>query len=276
MSTRKRWSTIVAGTAGLFLMGLAVEGPTAAGSTHPESPGPSGAGAESSSYSAVVMADSPAIYWRLGESSGVKAMDSSGNGRNAQYLGSPKLGARSAIIGDPDTAMVLHGPPDTLQWQTHGQSYSGPFSVEAWVRSKVNLQEHTFLSTRASGEYSFDAKLSHAGLTGIRVDVGDGTTQWFATETVPFAWRPHHTYYIAVAATTSDVTVYVDGAAIGTVDYLCGDSCPPPLLYDPTHEVQVGLNSGWPEWFTGRIDEVAVYQYALSAEQVAAHYAAGL
>jgi Concanavalin A-like lectin/glucanases superfamily len=40
--------------------------------------------------------------------------------------------------------------------------------------------------------------------------------------------------------------------------------------------VQIGTNTRYNhEWFQGAIDEVAVYDYALSADQVAAHYAAG-
>jgi hypothetical protein len=222
------------------------------------------------------VADNPAIYWRLGESSGVTAMDSSGNGRNGKYAGSPVLGAKGAIKGDPDTAVLLHGAPDVVQWRTHGQSYSGTYSVEAWVRSSADVGELAFFSTRFHAEYSFDLKLSRAWGSGIRLDIGDGSTQWFVTQTVPFAWHANKTYYIAVAATTSDATVYVDGVAIGTVPYLCGEGCPPPFLYGPGHRVQVGRNGSFAEWFTGRVDEPAVYQYALSADQVAAHYAAGL
>ncbi len=169
--------------------------------------------------------------------------------------------------------MRVHGSPDTVQWTSGGDSYSGPYTVEEWVRPRTSSGDHAFFSSRYIGDFSFDAQLSTAYGRGVRVDVGDGG-QWFVTQTVALAWQAHTTYYIAVVATTTRVTVYVDGAPIGTLDYSCGSSCPPPLLFDATHEIQVGQDEEYPVWFVGRLDEVAVYQHALSADQIAAHYAA--
>ena len=49
-----------------------------------------------------------------------------------------------------------------------------------------------------------------------------------------------------------------------------------PLLYDGSHRVTIGQAGFSGEWFIGRIDDVAVYEHALTADQVAAHYAAGI
>ena len=110
------------------------------------------------------------------------------------------------------------------------------------------------------------------GLQGkeIRFDVGDGT-QWLSTSAVPFDFRRNVWYYVAAVVTTTGATYYVDGSAIGSVTY-----SGIPLLFDPAHRVQIGTNTRYrKEWFHGAIDEVAVYDYALTAEQIAAHYAAG-
>jgi hypothetical protein len=73
-------------------------------------------------------------------------------------------------------------------------------------------------------------------------------------------------------ATTTGATYYVDRSAIGSVTYVGN-----PLLFDPTHTVEVGTNTRYnSEWFQGAIDEVAVYDYALSTDQIAAHYATGI
>src|SRR5207253_5242632 len=46
---------------------------------------------------------------------------------------------------------------------------------------------------------------------------------------------------------------------------------------DATHKVEIGTNTRYDsEWFDGAIDEVAVYDYALTADQIAAHYATGI
>ena len=96
----------------------------------------------SDQYSSVVLAKGPVGYWRLGESMGVTASDSSGNGYDGAYMGNPTLGDPGAINNDPDTAVTLHGAgsgdfveiPDQA-----GAPFSQPTSgagltVEVWMR----------------------------------------------------------------------------------------------------------------------------------------------
>ena len=70
-------------------------------------PGSVGGGA-TSTYSAEVLADAPLLYWRLGESSGPAVVDSSGNGRDGVYAGSPTLGVPSLASAETDTAVYLN------------------------------------------------------------------------------------------------------------------------------------------------------------------------
>src|SRR5262249_33846006 len=153
------------------------------------------------------------------------------------------------------------------------ESYSGPFSAEAWVRSNVNRGTHTFVSTRYPVDMGLNVKLNDDLYgRGIRIGIGDGSS-WLVTETAPFNWQRGTWYYIVTTVGASKATIYVDGTPIGS--FGCSGA---PLLYDARHTVKAGaegVHVGFPELFKGRIDEVAIYQYALSAEQVAAHYAAG-
>src|SRR5438874_13602683 len=57
-------------------------------------------------YSAVVLADTPLGYWRLGESDASQpAKDASGNGYDGTYNGGVTVGQPGAINGDADTAV---------------------------------------------------------------------------------------------------------------------------------------------------------------------------
>ena len=85
------------------LVGAAILGPTAAAA-----PG----------YQATVNADSPSMYWRLGEPDGAtSASDSSGNGFTLTYHDSALLDLEGGIQGDPDTSLfgvdagMLSTPP---------------------------------------------------------------------------------------------------------------------------------------------------------------------
>lgn len=232
---------------------------------------PNGAG--SANYSQVVLADQPSMYWRLGEARGRTAFDSSGNGRDAKYHNGVQKGRTGAIVNDSDTCGLFDGVDDMVSWKPGVESYRGPFSAEAWVRTRTNQKnpqsQHIFF-TRRPADGSFDIKLEHSDEFGygIRVDVGDGT-QWFVTQTIPFTWTKDVWYHVVAVATLSDISVYVNGSSIASLGY-----SGTPLLYDASHRVLISPTRGGS--FNGRIDELAVYEYALTADQVAAHYAAGI
>ena len=143
--------------------------------------------------------------------------------------------------------------------------------MEAWVKEKQVRPVETFFNTRTkTGEFSFDFKFDTLAGKEIHFDVGDGT-KWLSTSGVPFDFKRNVWYYVAAVVTRRGATYYVDGSAIGSVTYRGI-----PLLFDPAHRVQIGTNTRYDsEWFDGAIDEVAVYNYALTADQIAAHYATG-
>jgi len=58
-------------------------------------------------YSATILADSPQAYYRLNESSGTVATDSSGHGYNGTLSGINAYSQAGAIVGDSDTAITF-------------------------------------------------------------------------------------------------------------------------------------------------------------------------
>jgi hypothetical protein len=219
----------------------------------------------------VILADNPIMYWRLGETSGTIAYDETANHRDATYIKSPFLGLGGAIANDPNTAAGFNGFTQYAGW-IPTSSYSGAFTVEAWVKEKKVHPIETFFDTRTkTAEFSFDFKFDTVAGKELHFDVGDGT-QWLSNSSVPFNFKAHVWYYLAAVVTNTGATFYVNGAAIGSDTY-----SGTPLLFDAAHRVQIGTNSRYDdEWFHGAIDEVAVYDYELSSDQIAAHYSAGI
>ena len=80
-------------------------------------------------------------------------------------------------------------------------------------------------------------------------------------------------HHICLVADDATATYYVDGVARDTVGY------PQDPAYNPSTELSIGgVNAGSPNvrWFTeGNIDEVAIFNYALSAAQILAIYNGG-
>jgi len=234
----------------------------------------------SSQYATAVLADSPAAYWRLGETSGTTAADSSGNGYPGTISGSVTLGASGAILGDPDTAMSFSGGYiNTSYVQTSVTAYS----EEAWMRSTSTAPFAPVFTDRgvdgsghslsmyfgetggASGgpglvSFELDTNSQEVGVTAAQA-INDG--QWHH---VVGTWSAPS----GMTVDPSQFTVYIDGAPVATTPAshnYCGCGLPTSPLSG-----EGGLTEGYN--YIGTLDELAIYPTALTPAQVAAHFAA--
>jgi hypothetical protein len=113
-------------------------------------------------------------------------------------------------------------------------SYSGAYSVEAWVKpgSAAKYYQTIFDTRGGNGEYSFDLVLEGLAYPGgqqLHIDVGDGQ-EWLTGSTgrnVPFAFAAGHWYYIV--ATVSPAQHVADLYVNGGDPLLRLDSWQPPL-----------------------------------------------
>ncbi|MGI8956151.1 MAG: LamG domain-containing protein [Chthoniobacterales bacterium] len=227
-------------------------------------------------YRDVIMADNPIMYWRLGELAGTLAYDETSQHRDAIYVGNPTLGIPGAILEDANTATGFNGHNQYVTWNPTA-SVSGTFTVEAWVKEGKLYQTQTFVNTRSTAaDYSFDLKFELVTLNfvqkQIHFDIGDGR-RWLAVGGLPFDFKATVWYHVAAVVTPTRAVYYVDGVKIGSASYTGT-----PLLCDFAHKVEIGTNtaSGWIfNQVQSVIDEVAIYDYALTADQIAAHHVTG-
>lgn len=215
-------------------------------------------------YAAEVLADGPALYWRLGETSGTVATDSSGHSHDGTYIGTPGLGTTGLLTGDPDTCLTCSGD-DYVQVVYSSWLDASYITVEALIK------------TTATGTNSIidrDDGMGIARVFQFRM-TGSGNLQFIliGTSTVSVVGSAvindgavHH-----VAATFDGATIklYVDGVLDGSV------STSVALPTDHAY-FRAGANSsaGPVQFWVGQIDEVAYYTSALSAARIAAHAAA--
>ncbi|HEX4793701.1 MAG TPA: LamG domain-containing protein [Humisphaera sp.] len=223
-------------------------------------------------YSSTILADAPVGYWRLGESSGTVAADASGNGRDGVYHNGPALGSAGAIAGDSDTAASFDGADDYVAIPY--QFNSANASWEAWVyltstpANPVQIVgcEDGFGSNVADKLLYVDA----AGKPNWYIYSSGAHTITGASALTLNAW--HH---LVGTADGSTITLYVDGASVASAS--AGGS----YAFYGSSNVWIsgvaGAGGANPTltYFPGVIDEAALYNFALSAAQVAAHYAAG-
>lgn len=95
------------------------------------------------SYSSEVLADAPTHYWKLWDASGATAVDSSGNSRDATYVGSPTLHATSPLDVDASAfAATLNGTSQYISRAAEATINSAPWCFE--IIAKINSGAATF------------------------------------------------------------------------------------------------------------------------------------
>jgi hypothetical protein len=215
-----------------------------------------------SAYAGVVIGDTPAGYWRLGESSGSTAADSSGNGRDGTYSG-PTLGAAGLLVGDSDKAITNGGGDNTTipngSWINSGTA----FSVEAIIKPSSLSGTHTIASAYQSAAFSNSRFTLRFDGSTLKLYTFDSVTFYFATCSASFSTGVKH--HVIATYNSGTIKFYIDGVLAGT-GYV------PPTNNAVTVAFVIGSLVGGAENFIGELDEVAYYGYELSAAQASIHY----
>lgn len=228
-----------------------------------------GGAAPAAALAAAILQDQPLAYWRFDELSGAVAHDATGHGHDCTYVGPVRLGAPGAVAGD--TAVRLPGVSGAYVDCGNGPfafADHAPFTLEAWTSPEVfDSVFRKIFSKEDPG-------------TGTRrgydlVVTGGGTVLFERWE----LGAPLCTRNAPVAAVRfSHVVAVFDGAAMRVyVDAQASTAaaCSDAGLGVVTHPLFVGAQSDANYgFFQGSIDEVAIYDHALGADRVSAHFAA--
>ena len=230
------------------------------------------AAAPATDYRATVLADNPLFYYRLGEASGTDAYDEVATANNATYHNTPALGQTGAISGDSNTAVKFdessaeYAETVTLSSETSLR----PCTIECFVKidgasdAWAGIVFYRGTNADASG---LNIKDSVQGKLGYH---------WNNTSVYSYDGAPtlanNTWYYIAFVLEHDKATFHVieeDGTRTTTVN-------------TTSHAALDASNDGWfigkdsagTRYFNGTIDEVAIYDQALSQSTVVAHAAA--
>ena len=216
-------------------------------------------------YASAVLADDPSVFYRLDDSDLNVVADSSGNGQNGSYLPAFATLVQAGPLGNDPSTSAGDGPfgqlaeaPATLPLA------ASPRTVEGWVQTTNDSQSWlaSYGNTNTDGSFTV-SQLPNA------VIVDDHTeTLTFPSEALldDGGW-----HFVAVTTDGTTVTVYVDGASIGT------QSLTTPLNTVATSTgltVGGGPDVGSEESFDGDLADVAVFPSVLSAAQVQAQFVA--
>lgn len=218
-----------------------------------------------SAYEVLVRGRSSLVsYWRLGEPSGT--VYDIVSARNGTVTGATF--AQPGVGFDPDKALSFDGVNDRVDVTYNASLNPAQFSIEFWV-----------FPTRAAGtqEMLVWNRGSTPYLKGWTVDITTGNTYRFNVQndtdqplTGPTVVRNVWTHVVGTYDGTN-ARIYVNGvvaATSGTWTHVVNPVGPMAFgVADPA----VSPNS----WFQGRLDEVALYNAALTGPQILAQYQAG-
>ncbi|HXI60836.1 MAG TPA: LamG domain-containing protein [Polyangia bacterium] len=195
-------------------------------------------------------------YWKFDEGQGTTIRDSSGTGNDGTLTSTDWTDSVPAgITFDNHTALTFDGSSSsaTVGYTSIPDSLSAK-SITAWVNLSSTAGTQDIFTLLDSGGVSIVTTFGVK--TGSLVAWKGGGVQLAAT-TAPGTGGWHHVAYTFDGVTH---TVYVDGGSTGT-----GTTTLPAGTYSAAY---IGSRAGATELLNGSLDDVRVYNVALSAAQV--------
>lgn len=219
-----------------------------------------------SGYEVAVLADNPLVYYRFEETSGATtANDSSGNSNHGVYVGPVGLGSPSADIGLGTAAEFFNGSPDTGV-SVPALGTQNQLTLEVWLRPE-SANFDAIYNTDGFPSGALHTHLTSDGRLAFTINnpSSDDRNLGLAGAIPLDQWSMVNVTY---NADTEMVELFLNGLFVGSATYLPGDSLPANLA-----AAHIGIWNGSRE-FDGFIDEFAIFDQVLNADQIAAHYAA--
>lgn len=209
--------------------------------------------AATSIYRNAVLADSPIAYWEFDETSGTNAADSSVNSFNGTYETGHTL-ATSSAAANLGTAVDFSGGYVSLG--SHDLGSLAAYTVEAWINLDSVAGFSSLIATSATGAGSMAFNISDG-----KIDFSNGWGVQSGANTIAVdTW-----YHVAVTKAGTSATIYINGSEVANGSVGAGP--------DSFSNFNIGA-WGTSRKVDGTMDEVAIYNTALSDTRIAAHYAA--
>ncbi|HEX8345437.1 MAG TPA: LamG-like jellyroll fold domain-containing protein, partial [Actinoplanes sp.] len=219
-------------------------------------------------YAADVVADGPSSYWRL--SGAAPYRDLAGSGDLTTTPGVSPVAA-GALNSSSDGAAGFDGATGSASPRSD-TARPGPntFTAEAWFRTTTTtggkILGYGSSSTGASGTYDRHVYLDNTGRLNFGVHNGTATVL-----RSPAAYNDGHWHHVVAQLSGAGMALFVDGVQVGSNTVTFGQTYPGYWRIG-----QDNLN-GWPnkptsQFFSGAVDEVAIYPTVLSLAQLRDHY----
>ena len=213
----------------------------------------------------------PIGYWKLDEGSGSTAYDSSGNSNTGTLYGgmatstvddsgwkSGKYGSALSFDGTDDRIIV----PNT----TSLQQPTTAITLEAWIKADTFTAVEEEIISKSIGSYYYKIYLATNGKFVLDLNIVGTRRLLVSTLTLSAAtW-----YHVVGTYDGTTRAIYINGVLDTSNALYTG------ALTSNTDDLSIGGRLPWTDYgFDGLIDEVRIYNYARSADEIALDYNAG-
>ncbi len=234
-------------------------------------------------YANAVQSDGASVYFREDEPSGVSAASLGSSAAGGAYFGTPARSGAGALLTDTDTSVAFDGTVAAPAYLHTELRQPGPttYSIETWFKTTstvggklVGFGDKADMNqvNNLSGNYDRHIYMTNNGQLIFGVYTG-------GTQTVASAAGFNDGQWHQVVATqgSAGMALYVDGVRVGRNSVTGNQS------YTGYWRVGGDNLGGWPSqptfssgaasnFFTGSMDETAIYPTALTGAQIANHF----
>ena len=206
-------------------------------------------------------------YWKLDESSGSVAVDSSPNGNDGTLSGNPTW----TTAGNIDGALDLETTDGVDQIDVGNFDVTGDqLTIAAWIKPENGVTDGRIIIKSTSNTVS-DQYWGMAAGASLELDfrlMAGGTTDWFTEVNVlgPGKWN-----HVTGTYDGTTMRMYVNGREVGSKVHAVGGA----LDVDDTAPVIIGDSPVGGRAYDGRLDDIQVFGRAMCPEEVFFLYRGG-
>ncbi|MEX0642954.1 MAG: LamG domain-containing protein [Pirellulales bacterium] len=200
-------------------------------------------------------------HWRLQETAGTTAVDTSSFGNNGTYTNSPALATSTAVPADGAISAKFDGNNDYVAIPNESNfDFTGAMSVACWIKVDTFDVDSQAIVTKGNSAW----RLTRSGTTNfLRFSCSGLSTNSVASTVSVNDGQWHH---VAGVYTGSQLRIYIDGALNNSVNSSGSIST-------NSSTVDIGRNSGSSgREFDGAIYNVVIYNGALDLASIQAMY----
>jgi hypothetical protein len=210
----------------------------------------------------------PIAHWKFDEGEGNIAYDSSGNGNNGTLINGPTW-----VPGKFASALKFDGVDDyvevpsnvSLSWSNNSGSLS------FWVKSNGNQGDYTALVFKgvkggggAFNEFEYQTYLIGGKLEGR---ISNGSTANLVRTS--YSYNTDFNWHFVAMTVSDKLRLYFDGSLVSEVNRTIN-------IWNANQPFRIAGGGITVSYFNGLIDDVRIYNYARSPEQILQDYNAGL